>query len=346
MPASGVRPPTARTAAGAPFRPRFPWLTADLQTVRNIVMRPRVDLSRGAHSDLWFPMEDGSGDALHGSLSVPAEAGGRPLVVLIHGLTGCHESFHVLTSARHLLADGYPVLRLNLRGAGPTLGRCAQQYHAGRTGDFAAVLARLPAELTGNGVVALGYSLGGNMLLKYLGEAGEGSGLLAAGSVSAPIDLAATSRRFHRRRNWPYQRYLMTRLKKDTLAARGGIDREFHGPIRRARTMVEFDDAYIAPRYGFASALDYYGRSSALPWLGAIRTPTLVVHALDDPWIDPAAYREFDWAGNPALTAAISARGGHVGFHDRAPMPWHDRLWLDFLGRNARAAWAGTAADA
>lgn len=337
MPDAGSRSPghDRPPRAAATFRPRVPWLTGDLQTVRNIVVRPRPDLARHPARALWFPMPDGSGDALHGSLSVPVEAGNKPLVILIHGLTGCHDSFHVLISAKHLLARGYPVLRLNLRGAGPTLGRCAEQYHAGRTADFAAVLAQLPDALTAGGVAAVGYSLGGNMLLKYLGEVGDGSPLIAAASVSAPIDLAATSRRFHRRRNWVYLRYLMTRLKGDTLAARGGVPAAYHAPIRRARTMVEFDDAYVAPRFGFASAMDYYARSSALPWLGAIRTPTLVVHALDDPWIDPAAYRDFDWRANPSLTAAISEKGGHVGFHDRAAMPWHDRLWLTHLERTA-----------
>ncbi len=336
MPDSHPSPPQGFAAPAAPFRPRAPWLTGDLQTVRNILVRPRPPLA-GRHEELWFPMPDGSGDALHGMLSMPADPGDRPLVVLIHGLTGCYDSFHVLITAQHLLARGYPVLRLNLRGAGPTLGRCTEQYHAGRTADFAAVLAQLPDALTANGMAAVGYSLGGNMLLKYLGEAGAGSPFRAAASISAPIDLAATSRHFHRRRNWVYLRYLMTRLQGDTLAARD-LPAEYRAPIRQSRTMVEFDDAYVAPRYGFASAMDYYARSSALPWLGAIRTPTLVVHALDDPWIDPAAYRDFDWSGNPALTAVISARGGHVGFHDRAPMPWHDRLWLDFLRRTTLTA--------
>lgn len=332
MPAPGepIADRSAPPPAAAPFRPRLPWLGADLQTVRNILVRPHADLSGPGQSELWFPMEDGTGDALHGSLNVPGGTGGRPLVVLIHGLTGCYDSFHVQTSARLLLERGYPVLRLNLRGAGPTLGRCAEQYHAGRSADFAAVMAQLPETLTRNGVAALGYSLGGNMLLKYLGETGQRSGLIAAGSISAPIDLAATSRRFHRRRNWAYQRYLMTRLKRDTLAARD-LPEDYKAPIRRSKSMIEFDDIYIAPRFGFASAQDYWARSSALPWLDEIHTPTLVVHALDDPWVDPEAYRRFEWGQNPVLSPAISLKGGHVGFHDPTRVPLFDRLWLDFL---------------
>ena len=118
--------------------------------------------------------------------------------MLVHGLGGSEESPYVGATTSHLLAGGWPVLQLNLRGAGPSRPRCRQQYHAGRSEDFRDALLGLPPPLTTHGIVALGYSLGGNMLLKYAAEHG---GLRGVVSISAPIDLAAASQRFLDPRN-------------------------------------------------------------------------------------------------------------------------------------------------
>ena len=130
-------------------------------------------------------MTDASGDILLGMLDRPQYTRkGRPVVILVHGLTGCENSSHVLNAARHLLDRGYRVLRLNLRGCGASRRHCREHYHIGRTADFRRVLSQLPDELTADGVVAVGYSLGGAMLLKYLGEEGAFSPLRAAATIS------------------------------------------------------------------------------------------------------------------------------------------------------------------
>jgi predicted alpha/beta-fold hydrolase len=312
-----------------PFRPRWPWLGPDLQTLRNFFVRPAPDFTAWPAKDLWFLAEDGTGDCLHGTLH---ENGGA-LVTVIHGLTGCSESYHVLSTARSLLDAGHSVLRLNLRNAGATLGQCREQYTAGRTQDLRLVFGRLAAGHPGRPLAAVGYSLSGNMLLKYLGEAGTESGLAAAVSVSAPIDLKATSLRFHRTRNWLYKRYLLAGMKRDTLRLRN-LAPEHAAAVRAVTSVYDYDDRYLAPRYGFGNAETYYARSSALPFLPAIRTPTLIINADDDPWIPPEPYRGFDWARNPALIPALIGHGGHVGFHGRGSrLPWHDRLIRRFIAR-------------
>ena len=133
-----------------------------------------------------------SGDILVGMLDRPiAPKANRPLVILVHGLTGCENSSHMLNAARHLLDRGYRVLRLNLRGCGASRPHCREHYHIGRTADFRRVLQQLPDDLTDNGVVTVGYSMGGAMLLKYLGEEGSYSRLLGAATICAPMDLGA-----------------------------------------------------------------------------------------------------------------------------------------------------------
>lgn len=306
------------------FRPRFPWLSGDLQTVRNMIVRPRPSFADAPATRLAFAMEDGTGDVLLADLHVPAR-GARPLAILIHGLTGCGESFYVLATARTLLDRGFPVLRLNLRGAGPNAGACREQYHAGRTGDIARVLAALDPALTRHGVVAAGYSLGGNVLLKLLGEAGAGTAIRRAAAVSPPLDLAAAARCILRPRNRLYHRYLLARMKEEARATRGGLAPRFAAAVEAASTIVAYDDTVVAPRYGFASAADYYARCSSGAALAGIRVPTLIVHARDDPWIPAAAHEAAAVRRNPALAIALTARGGHVGFHGAGgKTPWHD----------------------
>jgi predicted alpha/beta-fold hydrolase len=318
------------------FRPRFPWLTGDLQTVRNMLVRPRPSFADAPAERLSFAMDDGTGDALLADLHLPKAMGRplieRPLAVLIHGLTGCGESFYVLATTRALLDRGFPVLRLNLRGAGPNAGACREQYHAGRTGDVAMVLASLDPALTRQGLVAVGYSLGGNVLLKLLAETGSAAPIRRAAAISPPVDLAAAARCILRPRNRLYHRYLLARMKEEARATRGGLEARVAAAVAAARHIVEYDDTVVAPRYGFASAADYYARCASGPVLDAIRVPSLIVHARDDPWIPPTALEAAAGAGNPSLSIVLTARGGHVGFHGAgSTVTWHDTLTEEFL---------------
>lgn len=317
--------PDRSPAAYPTFRPRLPWIGGDLQTLRNYLVRPRYDLSGWARESLELAMADGSGDRLVASLHRPAAAAGKPLAILLHGLTGCADSTYILATARHLLGLGHPVLRLNLRGAGPSARTCRLRYHAGRSRDLADALAALGPERVGSGVIAIGYSLGANMLLKYLAEQGEGGPIIAAAAVSAPIDLKAAAFRLMERRNRLYHRFLLSRMKDELVAADDRAAKDPHF-LARLDTVYAFDQAVVAPENGFASADDYYARSSAQRFLAAIRTPTLVIFARNDPWIPAAAYDGFDWGTNPNLTPLIVEGGGHVGFHGvGSPIPWHDR---------------------
>lgn len=319
------------------FIARPPWWGGDLQTLRNYLRRHSPSLAGHAPERIEFALRDGSGDRLAATLNRPAEtAVRRPLVILIHGLTGCEESRYMLASARHLLERGHAVLRLNLRGAGPSRPLCRQQYHAGRSDDLRDVLGHLDGRMVAGGIVIVGYSLGANMLLKYLGEQGRRAPLLGAVSVSAPIDLKATQLRFMEPRNRRYHDYMLARMKEEIAAAASSIGDAERSALGAIATIYDFDDRLVAPRGGFAGADDYYARCSAMNFLTGIRVPTLIIHAGNDPWIPADAYRRFDWSSNPRLIPLLPRGGGHVGFHGLgSSVAWHDRCIAMFAEKVA-----------
>jgi predicted alpha/beta-fold hydrolase len=309
-----------------PFEPRFPWWTADLQTIANRLRGVSRSVAPHTSERLSFAMADGTGDTLLASLDRPVSPRqGTSLVLLIHGLTGSQDSLHICSMARLMLGRGRRVLRLNLRGAGPSRPLCREHYYAGRSDDIRRLLALLPDELTRDGVVAVGYSLGGTILLKYLGEEGAAAPLRTVATVCAPIELSATCRHMMRLRNRLYQRYIVDRMKEQATGPGAVLSAAERTGIMDARTVWDYDDAFIAPRYGFAGAEDYYERCRPTRFMPGIRVPTLMIAALDDPWIPGASYQAYDWPANPSLTPLLSGHGGHVGFHGTASAePWSD----------------------
>ncbi len=335
----------ANDAAADDFRARSPWIGGDLQTLRNFLVGRPADLSAWPERALTLPLRDGSGDSLAAKLH--GDPGpGAPLLVLIHGLTGCEDSLHVRTAARHALTEGYAVLRLNLRGAPPGRHLARQHYHAGRSADLADALEALRAERAGvfdGGLFLVGYSLGGNLLLKFLAEEGRDFPVTAAASVSAPIDLKAAQVRMMEPRNRIYHNYLLKRMKQDALATPGGLEEPYASRIEGLATLFDYDDAIVGPRNGFEGADDYYAKSSARRFLDAIEQPAIVIHAEDDPWIPAASYRLSLWKEKPNLRLVMPSGGGHVGFHAAGhAVPWHDRRILTFFegfqARKSRAA--------
>jgi uncharacterized protein len=314
-----------------PFRPRLLWWGPDLQTMRSVLVKSRVALDLFPAERVFFPLADGSGDRLAAMLNQPRRETAKPLAVLVHGLTGLEDSYYMRETAAHLLSAGHPVLRLNLRGAGRSRPFCKTQYHAGSSGDLALVFASLKPGWTRHGAVAVGFSLGANQLIKYLGERGAEVPLRAAAAVSAPLDLAGTARLLDSWRNVFYQRYLLKYMKAEALDPAQELPPEGRSAVARARSVWQFDDVYSAPRHGFKDAADYYARNASGQFLPRVKIPLLLVHALDDPWIPPCPYLAFDWQAHPNLTNLVSRQGGHMGFHGRDPIAWHDLALARFF---------------
>jgi len=274
----------------------------------------------------------------------PAAPHGPPtaLVLVLHGLEGSARSGYALETYRRLGALGMPAVGLNFRSCSGELNRGRRLYHSGETGDAGFVLEVIRARFPEARLGAVGFSLGGNVLLKYLGEAGPAArGIRAAAAVSVPFDLAAGARCMERGLARLYVLRLLRSLKRKTRARAADLGALMDVPrALRARTFREFDDAATAPLHGFRDADDYYARSSSAPWLERVRVPTLLVQAEDDPFLPPTAIPRAAAAANPRIDLRLVARGGHVGFVSGPP--WRRRYWAEsrvaaFLASHLRA---------
>ena len=236
------------------------------------------------------------------------------LLVLVHGLGGSAESPYLLQSAAAATERGWSALRINLRGSD---GSGEDYYHAGLSGDLHAVLAS--ADLHGFAHIALlGFSLGGHMALRAATDAALDPRVRAVAAVSAPLSLEECCQTIDLPSRWPYRRYMLSRLVD--LYSAVAERREVPAPldqVRKIRLFRDFDDQVVAPRFGFASAEDYYARASVGPRLDRLRVPALYVGSrLDpmvpvvavEPWVDRAV------AGGRMFTVRWQPRGGHVAF--------------------------------
>lgn len=260
----------------------------------------------------------------------------RPLVIVLHGLAGSSDSVYVLGIQAALRACGIGSVAMNFRGTGGRPNLRARTYHAGDTGDVAALAASLGQRFPSRALGAVGYSLGGNVLLKWLGETGAASPLAAACAVSAPFDLAACSAQLDRGLSRIYRNRLRDELvagliaKERALRAHGNADEadalRALGDLGSIRTFREYDGRIVAPLHGFRDADDYYARCSARGFLRGIAVPTRIVHALDDPFMTPGVVPTANEV--PAcVELAVSAHGGHVGFVDG--QPGRVNYWLE-----------------
>ena len=267
-------------------------------------------------------------------LDRPATETHAPLIVLAHGLAGSESSLHGVATARYLVGEGWPALRLNLRGAAPSRPTSGGRYHAGKTDDLAAALRALPADLLRHGIVLIGNSLGGNLVLKFIGEGGHELPVRAAIAVSTPIDLAATCARMMAPRNFVYHRYMLNEMKREALAPSAALTARNAPPSPAPAASLEFDDRFVAPHFGYRDAQNYYEANAAKNFLAGATLPTLILQALDDPWIPAACYTAIDWSTLPAIQPVLTQGGGHMGFHGADSLtPWHDRVTARWLTR-------------
>ncbi len=256
-----------------------------------------------------------------------------PALILLHGLGGSDQSPYMLSTGRLAFSRGWHVVRMNMRGAGEGEALCPRLYNAGLDSDLLAVVEAVA--LVVPRIAIAGFSLGANVALLLLGRRRDQlpAALRAAGGISPPLDLAACAGALERRENRLYQHYFMGKLR-DGYRSRQRLRPDLFPPGRERglRTVRDYDEAITAPHGGYASANEYYSRSSAGPWLSAIERPALVLAAADDPMIPSESVAR--WPLAAAVHRELVPTGGHVGFV--APSPAPGRFWaagraLDFL---------------
>ncbi|HKK13327.1 MAG TPA: hydrolase [Gammaproteobacteria bacterium] len=251
-----------------------------------------------------------------------------PWVLILHGLEGSVRSSYAAGILDALASAGYQAVLMHFRGCSGEPNRLPRSYHSGETGDLDYVVRHLRARAPGRALGVLGYSLGGNVLLKWLGEQGPQAPVACAIAVSVPFDLAQAACRLERGFSRVYQWYLLRQLRGSVSRKARRLDLPVASDrLRRARTFRHFDDLVTAPLHGFRDADDYYRRSSSRGYLRHIAIPTLILQAADDPFMSPAGLPR-DGELSAAVTLELSPRGGHVGFVT-GTRPWRPRYWLE-----------------
>lgn len=254
-----------------------------------------------------------------------------PLVVLLHGLEGSARRRYALLAYRELALLGIRAVGLNFRSCSGEPNRTSRAYHSGETEDLGFVLDTLRARFPGRVMGALGFSLGGNVLLKLLGERGEGvrSHLSAAAAVSVPFDLAAGADALESSAMGRFYASWFLRSMRRKAQAKASLlkDRVSLDRVLAATTIREFDELATAPLHGFRDAAHYYELSSSARYLRGIRIPTLLLQSMDDPFLPRRALPEDAIRDNPWIVPAFVDRGGHVGFVEGSAMA--PRFWAE-----------------
>ncbi len=269
---------------------------------------PRVQVTR----ERW---ELPDGDFLDVDALAAVES--APRLIVLHGLESSSRATAVLGLLREAHRLGWGAVAVNFRGCSGEPNRLRRSYHGGDTADLAWVIARMRARYPASPLACAGVSLGGNVLLKYLGEQGEAlpQAIRAAAVISTPFDLAASVEALGQGFSRVYQHRLVANLKRKTFQKLTRYpDLVDRAALQNVRTLAEFDDLVTAPVHDFADASAYWEASSSASYLSRIHRPTLLINAEDDPFLSADVLPRQVVAENPYLTAVFTASGGHVGF--------------------------------
>jgi len=264
-----------------------------------------------------FELSDGDFVECYWNKEEPTDE--QPIVTLFHGLAGSFDTPYIQGVMRALEKRGFSSVLMHFRGCSGKENRLPRAYHSGDTADAKAWIDYLKEKYPNSPLHAVGYSIGGNMLLKLLGEEQKKTPLTSAVSVSAPMDLAITAKAINRGFSKLYQKHLLKALKIELLKKFEKFNMKSlliidTNRVKKISTIEEFDELYTAPINGFDSAKDYYNKCSAKQFLQYIGIPTLIIHALDDPFMTEEILPTEDDKVSTNVTFNISEQGGHVGF--------------------------------
>ena len=311
-----------------PFIPHPALRNRHAQTIAAALIPRKANLTLQRHEARLFDVEPEV--QVLADCSWQPERMSSPTVVIVHGMEGSSQSPYMISTAEKFLSAGFNAVRLNLRNCGGTEHMTPTLYHAGLTNDLQEVTRQLAAEGFRQ-LFLVGFSLGGNIVLKLAGEyAGNApTELRGAVALSASIDLTSCIDTIELRSNLFYQlRFLASLKARMRLKAELFPDRYDASLLGGIWSIRKFDDLYTAPQMGFRNASEYYERASSLRYIDKIAIPTLIIHAKDDPFIPYAPLERAEVTTNPYVLVLAPDNGGHVGFvsaHSEAG----DHFWAE-----------------
>lgn len=289
--------------------------------------RQRVEMDDGDYIDLDWASVD------------PQSSKDKTIVFFLHGLCGCSRSPYILAMQSLLVAEGIASVAMNFRGCSGQMNRLARAYHSGVSEDVNEVFQKLLKEFPENNFVFVGYSLGANVLLKWLGEIEAHPNISKAVAVSTPFSLEYCSQAMLKGASRVYGQYFVRRLVKDfrlkqqhlqSLAPDEAARISTLGDTSKIASIWDFDDRITAPLHGFDGAVDYYRRCSSVGFLGSIAVDTLLIQSANDPLIPPKAIPELEML-SPSVELQLTRGGGHVGFVSARPGNWLEQRILNFM---------------
>jgi predicted alpha/beta-fold hydrolase len=263
--------------------------------------------------------------------------GSRRVAILSHGLEGNANQPYIRGMARALIKRGWDVVAWNCRGCSGEMNRQLRFYHSGSSDDLGTVLTSVLGDGRWAEIALVGFSLGGNQTLKLLGELGDHVDERVVGAVafSVPCDLAASTVRLGEWQNRIYMARFMKTLRRKVVAKERLFPEQLAlVGLDQMRTFQQFDDRYTAPLHGFRDARDYWQQCGSVQFLSAIRVPTLLVNARDDPFLAGRCFPEDEAAANPRLWLETPEHGGHMGFVTRGGRDgeyWSETRAAEFL---------------
>lgn len=258
--------------------------------------------------------------------------GASKLVIISHGLEGNTGRAYMKGMAQAFFQQSFDVLTWNFRGCSGEVNKQLRFYHSGATDDLDWVI-RHAVQQGYNEICLVGFSLGGNMTLKYLGERVPPAEIIKAAVFSVPMDLHTSCLRISKPSNWIYSNRFLNSLKAKVIAkslTRRELDvKDIHG----IKTLIDFDDRYTAPLHGFLNAVDYYQRCSSIHFVESIKTPTLIVNAKNDPFLSEQCYPNRVLNVHPFVRFEDPGFGGHVGFaqFSKNGLYWSEERALSFM---------------
>lgn len=290
------------------------WPALCRRDIKNLTLeRERLELPDGDFLDLEWAGKNESG----------------PLIIVLHGFEGSIDSHYARGMLQSIRKQGWRGVFMHFRGCSGEPNRLPRGYHSGETGDLDYLVRVLQRREHGTPMAAVGYSLGGNVLLKWLGETGDKNPLKAAIAISVPFDLHKACKRMESGLSRAYQWYLL-KFARNRLTTKFT---QFMGtPLDPAslddvRSMRELDHKYTVPLHGFSSVDEYYTTASSGQYLADIKIPTLVLHAKDDPFMTEDVIPPEEKISEQ-VTMEVSESGGHVGFVS-GNYPWRPEYWLE-----------------
>lgn len=294
------------------YLPKFPFTNTHFNTTFRTFFtnqkvnydRKRLELIDGDFMDLDF-----------------SKVGSETVVIVLHGLEGSSQSRYVLAVTNQLNSHKMDVTAINMRGCSGEQNRIYASYHSGKTEDLEIVIDYIYKTYDYKNIIVLGYSLGGNIVLKYLGEQSKklNQKIACAIAISTPCDLAGSSKELSKSINTLYMLRFLKRLKSKTLLKMDTFPNENlnRKAITKAKDFADYDNLYTAPAHGFINAKDYWKRASSKPYLHKIKIPTLMISAQDDTFLSDECYPNSIAENHTHLYLETPEFGGHVGFNQK-----------------------------